>query len=364
MDRRKFIAGALSFTACRRGNQSLPNSLAIVANREGKALAVVDLRAFAAIRHIHLNGHPSVLSVLPNQKILALTPSNGKIHKVDVTGLKVEKSRQVAHEATTMTLSPDRQALYVLADHWFIRVNPETMVPEWQLGLPEKGASFTLSPETPHAAITSHQGRITLIDLSQRRIMWQWRVTETGGPVRFLKNGNLLLAGSRTENKLSILDTLKGKPVVELPLSISPENFCFKQDGGQLFITGKGQDAVVVVYPFQTQVAGTILAGRLPGVMAASRTPDLLFIANPESGQVTVMDIRTHKIRAVVPVGQAPSRVVVTPDNNFALVLNRESGDVAVIRVDAMAGRRSKAAPLFTMIPVGSEPVDAVFVDV
>lgn len=364
MDRRKFIAFAVSATACRKAPRTGPNSLAIVANHDGKALAVVDLRVFAAIRHIHLNGYPSVLAVLPDQKVAALTPATGTIHRVDITGLKVDATRQVAHEATTMQMSPDGRALYVLAERWFIRVNPLTMGTEWQLGLPERGISFDLSQETPHAIIAGENGRTILIDLSQRRIGWQWKTGEKPGPVHFLKNGQLVLVGSPAARRLSALDTLSGKPLVELPLSIEPENFCFKQDGGQLFITGGGNDAVVVVYPYQTQVAGTVLAGRMPGAMATSAAPDLLFITNPETGEVTVMDIRTHKVRAVVAVGQGPDRIVVTPDNNFALTLNRESGDIAVIRVDAMAGRRSKAAPLFTMIPVGSAPVDIVFVDV
>jgi hypothetical protein len=46
------------------------------------------------------------------------------------------------------------------------------------------------------------------------------------------------------------------------------------------------------------------------------------------------------------------------------LVLNEQSGDVAVIRLlnirDAdLNSRRSRTAPLFTMIPVGSRPVSA-----
>lgn len=364
MDRRKFIAAAISATACKRAARTVPNTLAIVANRDGKALAVVDLRAFAAIRHIHLNGNPSVLAVLSDQKVAALTPETGTVHRVDIAGLKVDATRQVAHQATTMAIAPDGRGLYVLADRWFIRLNAMTMATEWQLGLPDHGISFDLSPETPHAVVSGHNGSATLIDLSQRRLGWQRKVSERSGPIRFLKNGRLILAGSSADRKLIILDTGSGKPLVDLPLSVAPERFCFKQDGGQLFVTGAGLDAVVVVYPFQTQVAGTVLAGRMPGAMATSNAPDLLFVANPESGEVTVMDIRTHKVRAVVPVGQEPGRIVLTPDNNFALALNRESGDIAVIRVDAMGGRRSKAAPLFTMIPVGSAPVDAVFVDI
>ena len=48
-------------------------------------------------------------------------------------------------------------------------------------------------------------------------------------------------------------------------------------------------------------------------------------------------------------------------DYQYALVVNHRSGDLAVIRVRALTELqpRTKTAPLFTMIPVGSEPVSA-----
>jgi len=59
-----------------------------------------------------------------------------------------------------------------------------------------------------------------------------------------------------------------------------------------------------------------------------------------------------------VPVGADPGAVVITPDNRYALVLNRKSGDVAVLRASTLAGQRFKWA-LLTVIPVGSRPVSA-----
>jgi hypothetical protein len=50
----------------------------------------------------------------------------------------------------------------------------------------------------------------------------------------------------------------------------------------------------------------------------------------------------------------------VTPDSAFALVLNRLSGDVSVLRLGNLEARRpsaAPAAPALTMIPVGSRPV-------
>ena len=58
----------------------------------------------------------------------------------------------------------------------------------------------------------------------------------------------------------------------------------------------------------------------------------------------------------MVPVGAAPSYLAVTPDNQYALALNQQSGDMAVIRLTAVRIRRNKTAPLFTMVPVGESP--------
>jgi DNA-binding beta-propeller fold protein YncE len=63
---------------------------------------------------------------------------------------------------------------------------------------------------------------------------------------------------------------------------------------------------------------------------------------------------------AAVYVGTQPCYIAITPDDQFALVLNKVSGDMAVLRIGAIVAKRNKSAPLFTMIPVGVEPVSAV----
>jgi YVTN family beta-propeller protein len=160
---------------------------------------------------------------------------------------------------------------------------------------------------------------------------------------------------------VSVLEALTGRVVLHLPLAVRPEYFCFKADGGQLFVTGQGMDAVVVIYPYSTEVAATLLAGRAPGAMAVSTSPDqeYLFVANPQSGDVTILDIELHRVIAVASVGQDPGFITMTPDNQYALVLNRRSGNMAVIRIAAIVPSRARSAPLFTMIPVGSRPVSA-----
>ena len=180
--------------------------------------------------------------------------------------------------------------------------------------------------------------------------------------VRFRLDGRQVLVGNRSARMLTVLGAKSGAMLVHLPLPLEPENFCAKPDGGEIYITGKGMDAVVVVYPYWTEVAETRLAGRAPGAMAVSPSPEYLFACNPESGDVTILEVYTGNMLAAVQVGERPCCITFTPDNQYALVVNQGSGDLAVIRMAAIKPGRNKTAPLFTMIPVGTGPVSAVVV--
>ena len=87
-------------------------------------------------------------------------------------------------------------------------------------------------------------------------------------------------------------------------------------------------------------------------------------MANPESGSITVLNIDTRKLVAAIAVGQEPRHILITPDNQYALVLNWKSGNMAVIRISSLTARRhtTDPPPLFTQVPVGAEPVDGAVV--
>ncbi len=82
---------------------------------------------------------------------------------------------------------------------------------------------------------------------------------------------------------------------------------------------------------------------------------NFLFVANPETGDITVINIADRMVVAKVPVGQKPECLMAIKD--YVLVLNRASGDLAVVRLSKLSDFRYKRAPLFTVIPVGADPV-------
>ncbi len=227
--------------------------------------------------------------------------------------------------------------------------------------------------ETGYAGVsTGEHGTVELVDLVNQR---QYRAQMQGpvGQLRFRADGKLLLAANLTGFSLTALNVPRLQVISELTLGMKPENLCFNSNGGQLFVSGAGMDGVAIVFPYSPlEVDQTVLAGREPGVMACSETPPYLFVGSNSASDVCILNVDSRKVIGLVEVGQKPSYIAVTPDSQYALVLDEKSSDMAVIHIPAIRGNRSKtgglpawasvSTPLFTVLSVGNRPVHAAIV--
>ncbi|MBC8167965.1 MAG: hypothetical protein H7Y20_19110 [Bryobacteraceae bacterium] len=361
------IAGTAPLAACRRKRGEGFNGYAFVANEEGRAVAAVDLTAFAVARHIRLDDAPSqVLAHTTTGFVYCLTPARGVIYEIDSGTLAIRRKLALRAPATRMILEPGGRVIWVLSasSRRLLRVDLEPLRVSDTIALPPQPTGFDLSEYTGLAAVVHGlAGSVSFIDLAKGHVGATVQLRGQLGAIRFQSDGKALLVANTEARQLTVLDSLKAAVVVHLPLSIRPDHFCFHPNGGQLFITGEGRDAVVIVYPYYVpEVAETVLAGSRPGAMEA--TDNHLFVTNPGAGDVSILNISRRRLIAVASVGADPGFVKVTPDGQYALVLNRTSGDMAVIRIAGLQPDRRKSAALFNLIPVGSKPVDAVVVSV
>ncbi len=366
MYRRTFLSlAAGAAAACSKPKASGFPGYAFVANQEGQAIAVVDLSAFAVAKHIPLEGKPSEVIAHPTRpSVYALTSANGTIHEIDSASLKFSRKVSLGQPVDHIRLSNDGQTVWALAR------NPHRMMElrasDWKVGrtvpLPAEPLDFDISKKLGHAVISFGAAAPPhVFHLESAKLVGKLTGEGKYSIARFQSNGEAVMAGDRDGKLLSIFSMPSCALVSHLTLAVRPDYWCFKNDGGQLFLAGEGSEEVAIVYPYRTEVAETILAGHAPRGMTTVSTQemDYLFVASPKSGDVTILNVDTHKVIAVVAVGKNPGFLMPTPDNEFVLVLNQDSGDMAVIRVKSITRNRSKSAPLFTMIPVGSKPVAA-----
>ena len=350
--------------ACRRPLGTGYPGYAFVANEEGRSVAVVDLTKFRVSREIRIEGNPTAIISHPvRPAVYTLTPQTGTVHEIDPASFSVRRKARVTAQAISMRLAADGQSLWILSRdaRSLVQLALDGLQTGARIRLPSPPEDFDLAAEQAVISLPS-QGSMAIAGLRRGQVE---RVVPTGPDartVRFHDRGRRILCGNRGNRTVTIYDVMKGRIVANLPVAVEPQNFCFKADDGEMYVTGAGMDALVVIYPYKNEVHETRLAGRSPGAMAVSRSPPYLFVANTESGNITVMDLESGKIVATVVAGAEPRHIVVTPDDQYAMALNSRSGDMAVIDISAFASARRAQqgpAPLLTMIPVGAKPVSA-----
>jgi len=365
--RRTFLAaGAALNAACRRKHAEGFRGVACVALAGDRAIAIVDLLAFALRHSIPLSCRPSSLLAHPSPERPAVfaagTTEGGSalLERVDLAARKTVARVFVGQGAPVVRTDP-RGLLWSAASEPKLRGwHADGLRPGPQLNLAARALDFDLSPVAPLACVCLEGGFVQFADLAAGKVFEPVRCGADASAVQFRHDGRVAMVACRGESLLRIFDTPSRRIMTELPLALRPDQLCSSVEGGQLFITGEGLDAVVTVYPYSTEIALTSLSGRKPGHMACSENPRYLFVSNPSAGSLTVYDIDTQKVVAVTGVGVEPGVIVVTPDQQYALVLNQASGDIAVIRIASIKPGRARRAPLFTMIPVGARPVAAL----
>jgi YVTN family beta-propeller protein len=331
---------------------------------------VVDLTSFRLRRRIALDAAPAAVVAHPSKpKAFVLAPETGTVYEIDAAQLAVTRRVRVGNAAMAMQIAPRKDALWVLYRDppALVELLLETLRPNRRIRFSAPPDAFDLGGDNL-AAVTFRQSRsIALASLDHSRIEWTVSLEAEPSFVVFRSDGQMLVAGNGGQHSLTIFDVASAKIVVRLPLAIEPRHFCVSSDGW-IYLSGEGADAVAILFPYDTEIWQTVLAGHAPGAMAAIAALPYLLVANPETNSVTVLNVNTQTLAALVQVGQQPCQIVLTPDQKWALVLNAKSGDMAVIRVLSLNAAQSKrvlrykSAPIFTMVAVGENPVAAAVV--
>ncbi|HZN06905.1 MAG TPA: YncE family protein [Pyrinomonadaceae bacterium] len=138
---------------------------------------------------------------------------------------------------------------------------------------------------------------------------------------------------------ISVIDPLLGyggSKLLTLVMLKSPgEDWLLTRDGERLLVTLPLINQVAVVDTRSWKVTDYIDAGTKPTRIVAQPDQQYVWVAN-DAG-VTVIDAATLKVAATIATGAGQHDLVVSNDNRFAFVSNRESGTVSVIDIRQLA---------------------------
>ncbi len=380
LSRRALLAGAVA-SACTRKLASRYQGWLFVASGAEKAVTVANLASFQRTLTIPLPHAPEQLLHSEN-RVFATCPEGRALVEIDEVALRLSgrialPGRPVAARLSRSADGPlsaivltDEPAALLIVDLEKRKLTGRVALKAAPSDLDVASLELASGNKTRLAAVSiPSRNSILRITIPDLKIAGATDVGVPCGPLRFRRDGKTILAGAATEREIVTVDGASGDLVTRLPLPIVPSRFCFNSNGGQMFVTGSGADVVAIVSPFQNEVYETILAGRTPCAMAVSDLRNLLFVTNLESGDLTILDIYTRSVSATVHVGENPGDVLLTPDGEYALAIDRKSGNVSVVRVttvinppNSSLAARVITKPLFTVFPTAPEARSAIIV--
>ena len=161
---------------------------------------------------------------------------------------------------------------------------------------------------------------------------------------------------------MAAIDLANDKLLSVLDLGKTPIHLALKPDGGEIFVSDYDSDAISVIETTANEVGNTFLIGTRPVRSVVSSDNTMLYTSDFGSNSISIYEIDIGKMLGAIPVGSGPDALALSHNENFLLVVNSKSGDVAVVRTTKLpeGSKISAERALFTMIPVGAQPNDIV----
>ena len=375
LSRRTFLAGlSTALTACTHKRAPRYEAWLFMASAAERAIVVGDLSSFRRSGVIPLGVVPSqVLTV--RGKLFAVCRASRQIVQINpiertIVG-KIETEGRIVGVCLTTdgnylvvaTTQPDALVLIDTVGNKLVRRTPLPAVPRAVAASGAQAAVLLEAKETQLARVSVPDG--TLLGVAA---IDAGTVTALG----YRKDGETIYTAASDAMQLVSLSAATGAVLARLPVPIRPARFCVNADGGQVFITGANREPQLVIFdPYQNQVDQTLYAGHALYGMAVAPGRGLLFLSNPDAGDVTILNIESRRVVSSIRTGGKPSEILIAPSTDleeYAFVVDADTGDVSVIHIPAVMHKPGDAfiaeppKPIFAVFHGGADPQSAVIV--
>lgn len=173
---------------------------------------------------------------------------------------------------------------------------------------------------------------------------------------------------------VSVLDTDKAELIKTVNVGKRPRGVKLSPDGKHLFVAVSGLpkcpptvpdeecaklkrdltvDGIAVLDTSTLQLVKLFKSGSDPEQFDVSPDGKRLFVANEDSGTLTVVGVDSGAVEATVPVGKEPEGVRATPDGHWIVVTSESGNSIYVIDAQSLKVAES--------VSVGKRPRDVAF---
>ena len=187
---------------------------------------------------------------------------------------------------------------------------------------------------------------IRVIDMKQRAVTRTIALASGAQPFAIAANdsGSQAVVAERGRAKVAVLDLARGVVITEIPVGGGPSAVAI--DGDQVLVANEDTDNVTVLSLVLKQVLGTVDVGRSPRSVAIDDATSLGYVANQNSGTISVIDLGK---RAVIDTLQLaanarPQTIRMIPPGGMLAVTEPDAGVVELIDLPGKARYTARMA--------------------
>jgi YVTN family beta-propeller protein len=340
--------------------------------------------------------------------------SNGGSNTVtvlDLVNMRQDRVIAVGAGPSGLGVNPRRNEVYVVntGSGTVTVINAETNTVAATIRVQRKPYFIDVDAQGERAYVAnSSSNNVSVLDLARRREIGVIGAGEGPGMARIANDGKTVVISNRASGSVSIADARSFKvrssfdhcpgatDVIILPdsskafitcsgghqimviglahsngsdprpadvlLSIldvgqTPLHLALKPDGGEAFVSNYDSDTISELTTSSNEVGGAYLVGTHPVRGLVSADNSLLYVSNFSAGRVSLYGIDDGKrVGEGVKVGEGPDALAFNSSGRFLLVVDAQSGDIAVVRTPTT----DTPASLLTLFPAGRSPNDIV----
>ncbi len=133
---------------------------------------------------------------------------------------------------------------------------------------------------------------------------------------------------------VSVLDSTTGYALTSpIAVGLAPNGAAYNPANGMVYIANRDSNDVSVIDGASNRVVATVAVGLSPNGVAVDPSTNRIYVANWDSNDVSVIDgASNHVMGGRLPAGSQPAMIAANRETNLVYVANHGSNSVTVIR--------------------------------
>ncbi|MFI9380850.1 hypothetical protein [Kutzneria sp. NPDC052558] len=203
-----------------------------------------------------------------------------------------------------------------------------------------------------HAFVAGDAGELRIVDVAAGAVT---DVVDTGAPVTGLAvspDGRTVFVVNGWSGSIAVVDVATASILRRIRVKAELDSAVVRPDGQRLYLTGtaNGHGVVLGFDLANDSLAAVIQVGSAPTGIAVSPDGTRLYVINNQGASVSVIDTRDASVAHTVPVDVLPQYVAVSPDGATTYVSHTSKSADTTGFVTVIDNRTSKVV---AHIPVG-----------